>query len=274
MKPEFLSRLREFKNELQSLKRDVSRLGTNQVSTKALRVRANDLADLWVETIRSPLEHRYKIERKLIAETAEHMKRLQVLSRPNNLKSSYINCLAKVLAKFDDKFILPVQQTASDPGSVIQLATLIPEISNAAQSNYLAEAIACAQAGHARAAIVMGWCAAIDQLQRCIVKKGFDAFNRTSTAVKNQTSGKYKRWNKAFNITSEAELQAVFDSDLVVVLENMGLIDGNQSARLEACFMYRNQSAHPGRAPIEPAHVVAFFTDVTRIVLLNPSLAA
>jgi hypothetical protein len=270
MKPEFLIELREFKNQIQSLKREVAKLNTERVSTVALRTRASALADAWVESLRSPLEHRYKVDSEVVAYTAEQMKQLHVLSRPNNLKSSYIKCLERVLWKFDDKFILPVQQTASDPESVLQLSALITDIPSAAQSSYLEEAIACAQAGHDRAAIVMGWCAAIDHMQKYVVKKGFDAFNRTSTAVKNQTSGKYKRWNKEFNITSEGELQTVFDTDLIVILENMNLLDGNQSDRLEACFMYRNQSAHPGLAPIEPAHVIAFFTDITRIVLLNP----
>ena len=69
-----------------------------------------------------------------------------------------------------------------------------------------------------------------------------------------------------------AELQEVFDTDLLVVLEGMTLFDSNQADRLRVCFDYRNQSAHPGLAPIGEPHLIAFFSDITDIVLANPKL--
>lgn len=68
-----------------------------------------------------------------------------------------------------------------------------------------------------------------------------------------------------------SELQTVFDNDLITVCEGMGLLDGNQADRLsEVDFQYRNHSAHPGEAPIEDAHLVAFFTDINAMILTNP----
>ena len=49
------------------------------------------------------------------------------------------------------------------------------------------------------------------------------------------------------------------------------MLDGNQAERLEVCFKYRNHSAHPGLAPIGRPHVVAFFSDIGEILLLNPT---
>ncbi len=100
-----------------------------------------------------------------------------------------------------------------------------------------------------------------------------NAFNSASSKVKNQRSGKFKRWNKEFSISTISELQTVFDTDLIVVLEGLELLDGNQSQRLESCFQYRNHSAHPGEAPIESVHVVSFFTDITKIVIHNPDFS-
>jgi len=120
---------------------------------------------------------------------------------------------------------------------------------------------------------VLGWCAAIHRLRRKVETLGFGQFNAASQRLKNQTSGKFKRWNKEFNVQSTSELQTVFDSDLVIVLEGMGLIDGNQSERLETLFQWRCHSAHPGHAPIGQAHVNAFFTDIVDIVLANPSFS-
>ena len=96
----------------------------------------------------------------------------------------------------------------------------------------------------------MGWCALVDKIQKKIIRIGLNQFNATSTKLKAQTSGKFKRWNKEFSVSTLSELQAVFDTDLIVVLEGMGLLDGNEAERLETCFQHRNHSAHPGEAPI------------------------
>ena len=131
--------------------------------------------------------------------------------------------------------------------------------------------MSCASEGYKRAAIVLGWCAAVDRMQRKVLGLGLSAFNAASAKLTAQASGKFKRWNKEFTLTSLGELQTVFDTELVVVLEGMGLLDGNQAQRLETCFQYRNHSAHPGQAPIEDPHVVAFFSDINAIILQNPN---
>jgi hypothetical protein len=273
MKAEFLEELRGFKKRLNALKRAVTSLTTSRVSKFAIRNEAEKLADFWIEKIRSPLEHKFKLDKQLISATAEYFKRLHQLSRPNNHKSSYLDCLNTILTDFDDRFNLPVQQSGGEPESVLQLHKLVPLLTDAHQSDYPKKAIECAEANHSKAAIVMGWCAAIDRIQQKVMALGLANFNKISTAVKNQTSGKYKRWSKEFKVTTEAELQAIFDTDLIVVVENMGLLDGNESERLEICFTYRNQSAHPGKAPVDSPHVVAFFTDIVKIVLANPKFA-
>jgi hypothetical protein len=166
---------------------------------------------------------------------------------------------------------LPIQQTSTIVETKFDLQKFVSGLSNPDESEYLKEAVDSANAGFHRAAIVLGWCAAIDRAQRRIQVLGFAAFNAASRALKNQTSGRHKRWNKEFNITTLSELQTVFDNDLITVCEGMGLLDGNQADRLvEVDFQYRNHSAHPGEAPIEDPHVVAFFTDINAIILTNP----
>jgi hypothetical protein len=53
----------------------------------------------------------------------------------------------------------------------------------------------------------------------------------------------------------------------------MNLIDNTEHARLEHCLDLRIQSSHPGDAPVKEANLVAFFSDVTEIVLKNPKFA-
>lgn len=273
MKDQVLASLRAFKEDLQGLRREVNGTEGDRISRQATRARAEGVATKWVEELRSPLEHRFNLTAESIAAMSESMKQLHVISRPNNRKTSYQKVISEALQDFDDRFILPVQQQATEVESLLDLQKLIPGLADPGESEYLQEAIDCASAGFKKAAIVMGWCAAIDRMQRKVLALGLVSFNAASTKLKNQTSGKFKRWNKEFAVTTLGELQTVFDTDLIVVLEGMGLLDGNQAERLETAFQYRNHSAHPGQAPIEDAHVVAFFTDINKIVLQNPKFA-
>ena len=274
MKAEILKKLADFEADLRKLRKQLSLFAGARINRQELRSRAEELATRWVEELRSPLEHKFFIPTVTITSTSESLKRLHVLSRPNNLKSSYLAVLDSVLDRFKDRLILPIQQTSSKVESKFDLRKLVVGLSSPEESEYLTEAIDCANAGFHRAAIVLGWCAAISRIQQRIQLLGFAAFNTASTALKNQTSGRHKRWNKEFNITTLGELQTVFDNDLITVCEGMALLDSNQADRLiDVDFQYRNHSAHPGEAPIEDPHLVAFFTDITAILLTNPKFA-
>jgi hypothetical protein len=150
-----------------------------------------------------------------------------------------------------------------------RLASLPARLSNAAERGYIEEALTCIKVGASRAAIVLGWCAVIDRMRRKIEAVGFDKFNEASTRLKNQITGKFKHWNKGPQANTMDDLNPVFDNDLMIVLQGMGLLDDNQAERLRTMFQYRCHSAHPADAPIEPPHVVAFFTDAMDIVLAN-----
>lgn len=270
MKQEILGKLEDFRNSLSTLKKELRANKPDTVNKKSLRKTADEIATMWVEELRSPLEYKFKLDTELIKKTAADMKQLHRLSMPSNLKSSYLKVISKVLKNFNDKYILPIKQTSFEIEKIFDLTKIIPTLSNNAESQYLKEAIECASSGHCRAAIVMGWCCAIDRIQRKIMANGFPNFNNASLKLKNQNKGEFKHWNKQFNISNVSELQRVFDKDLIIVLEGMKLIDGNQYQRLDVCLQYRNHSAHPGEAPIEETHVVTFFTDINKIILQNP----
>jgi hypothetical protein len=108
-------------------------------------------------------------------------------------------------------------------------------------------------------------------MHKVIEKLGFDEFNKKSEEMKNINEGRFKRFKKSFNIHSLSELRAtVFDNDLLWVLEYWGLIDSNQHDRLSACFTLRNNSAHPGEAPITEENLASFYSDLKNIVFDNP----
>lgn len=155
-----------------------------------------------------------------------------------------------------------------------ELLALPARIVDSAERGFIEEAIRCIGVAAPRAAIVLGWCAVIDRMRRKIEAVGFDKFNAASTAIKKQTTGKYKHWNKGMQVNSMNELLAVFDTDLIIVLEGMGLLDSNQAQRLGVVlFQWRCHSAHPADAPIGHHHVVAFFKDAVDMVLDNKSFS-
>lgn len=269
MKDLILSQLQSSEDRLRSLRSSLTKSQTKAVSKKAFRDEAEALADVWVEELRSPLEHKFKIEPDIITKYADWFKQLHILSRPNNLTTSYTKCLGLLLKQFKNDLVLPVQQSPEPATSKGQLKLIISKLAEEDVSDYLSEAITCADNDHNRASIVMGWCAAIDHIQKKLAMIGLERFNAMSTQLKNQSSGRFKRFNKEFHVTTINELQEVFDSDLLWVLEGMQLIDSNQGDRLRTCFQYRNQSAHPGEAPIGELHVNAFFNDIVEIILVN-----
>jgi hypothetical protein len=273
VKKAILEGLTALQRDLRELKRIVKAEAGPRIGKRQIRQKADELATRWVEELRSPLEHKFKIDSQVIAKYSEGMKHLHVLSRPNNLRSSYLTRLNSLLKDFDNRLILPIKQTALELENALDLSKLVPGLMDPNESEYMREAVDCAGARHYRAAIVMGWCAAVDRMQRKVMSLGFASFNAASQQLKGQTSGKFKKWNKSYSISTLAELQEVFDSDLITVLEGMSLLDGNQADRLRVCFQYRNHSGHPGGAPIEEAHVVAFFRDICAIVLESTSLS-
>lgn len=167
MKERLLEKLRTLDERLRKLRGEIKKLGIKQVSRKELQKEAETLADLWVEELRSPLEYRFKkIPADTITKYADGFKQLHVLSRPNNLVKSYVSCLNSLTKKFKDDLILPVQQSQEPITGNAQLSAIVERIGEGAVSDYLTEAVSCAQNGHVRAGIVMGWCAAIDHIQK------------------------------------------------------------------------------------------------------------
>jgi len=274
VKTAILGELSNFEVELRRLRKSIALLPGDRVGKLELRMKAEQLASDWVEKLRSPLEHKFKLSNEVIQATSDSMKRLHVLSRPNNRKTSYLEALDAILDRFKDKFVLPIQQTSTHVESVFDLQKLVKGLTNADESEYLQEAIDCANDSYKRASVVIGWCAVVDKIQKKLLAEGLNKFNATSARLKSQTSGRFKWFNKQFNVSSLNELQEIFDTDLITICEGMGLLDSNQADRLKQVdFQYRNHSAHPGQAPIEDPHIVAFFTDINEIILTNPKFS-
>ena len=200
--------------------------------------------------------------------------RLIKLSGPNNLAKSYLEVLDIIIRNFQDNFIIPARQGGFSASHVSEFDTFLDAITDGVESEYFSEAIACAKHGYLRAAVVLGWSAAIDRVHRRVEEIGFNKFNSTSLQMANQQLGRYKKFNQGQNISSLADIREVFDNIVLWIIEGMGLIDANQHTRLRSCFDMRCHSAHPGEAPITTYNLLSFFSDLDQIIFKNQKFKA
>jgi len=263
--------LKQLLEELKALRKALKAGSSDRVSKKGLRELANELGTRWHKNI-SP-ELRKAMSKEIMERYDAAFTRLIRLSAPNNLRTSYMQTLGEIIPPFREDLIIPSEQgnLLSAPPSAFDC--FFAGLSNPEESDYMREAIACARAGHLRAAAVLGWSAAVDRVHRKIEAIGFRHFNVASAQMASQQSGRYKRFNQTQNVNSISEIREVFDNIVLWVIEGMGLIDSNQHTRLRSCFDMRCQSAHPGDAPITQFNLLSFFSDLEQIIFVNPKFA-
>jgi hypothetical protein len=260
--------LKQFLEDLKSLRKNLRAQATEQVAKKALRASANELGSRWHQKVYPKLRDAIGSETLDRYNTA--FTRLIRLSAPNNQRSSYLETLAEVIPPFREDVIIPAEQGSLSVAPPSAYDSFFAALSNPDEGEYLREAIACARAGYLRAAAVLGWSAAIDRVHRKIEAIGFAKFNVTAAQMASQQSGRYKKFNQTQNVNSVSEMRQVFDNIVLWIVEGMGLIDSNQHTRLRSCFDMRCQSAHPGDAPITPFNLLSFFSDLDQIIFSNP----
>jgi hypothetical protein len=269
-----LDELRQLHAGLKDLRRDVSREAGPQIAKNELRKRAETLSTSWFSTTAPSLAQHHLLSTEAVERYSALFATLLKLSRPNNLRSRYLEVIKDILKKFHDELVLPIQTEPKLAKEVSHLEKMLEGLASDEENAYLKEATACAAEGFLRAAAVLGWCSAIDRIHRAIEKIGFAKFNTVSQQMAAATSGRFKKFSSPQKITSISELREVFDSNILWILEGMHLIDNNQHTRLRSCFELRCQSSHPGDAPVTEYNLLSFFSDIYEIVLKNPKFAA
>jgi len=264
-----LTKLRDLHRELSRLKAEISKETGTRISKLGLRKRAEDVATSWFSGVAPEIAEHHTVGAETIQRYSELFMKLLKLSRPNNRKTSYAEVLGAILKTYHDDLDLKIQTEPRIAKEVSALTEMLAGLPNPEEDSYLREAIGCASQGWLRAAAVLGWCAAIDRIHRCIERIGFDKFNNTSQQMAAANSGRFKRFSSPVRVSSLSELREVFDSNVLWILEGMLLIDSNEHTRLRSCFELRCQSGHPGNAPVTEYNLLSFFSDINEIVLRN-----
>jgi hypothetical protein len=265
-----LNELKTLLDEAKNLRKQISALKVNSVSKKELMVEAEEIGNKWFADIIDELKLYPFLNESLLKNYSEFFSRLIKISAPNNLKKSYLEILDKIIKKFRDEIIIPIQQNPNSFSNQSLLKKYLDDLKYAEESEYLKEAFECAHNNHFRAATVLGWCAAIDRIHRKIEQLGFPKFNVTSSMMASQQKGRFKKFSSPQNINSLSELREVFDNISLWIIEGMDLIESNQHTRLKSCFDLRCQCAHPCDAPVTEYNLLSYFSDLHEIIFNNP----
>ena len=265
--------LQTFHEDLKALRRALKSETNPQVAKKSLRQEAERLGRQWFKDIEPELQRRSTFPAETLKRYATGCERLIKLSAPNNLCTSYLEAIDALVKPMRSELIVPLQASPENRSSPTVFESFVASLKDPEESAYFQEAIDCAKHGFLRAAAVMAWCAAIDRIHKKIEMLGFSSFNVTSAHMASQQKGRFKRFSQTQSVTSLSELREVFDTNVLWIVEGMGLVDSNQHTRLRSCFEMRCHCAHPGEAPITEYNLMSLFSDVQQIVLENPRFA-
>lgn len=267
-KSEAISLLEQEESDLKDLQALVGRRRGTTIQSSEVQSLAKLVSRDWFENIDGSIVSLGVPEPTRI-KYHDFFDRLLKLSLRTSWKKTYEKIIQDILSEFKNEIVVPVMKSVEKSASPNEFVKM-PSNVTSEEREYLEEAIGCATHGFYRGSIVLGWSAAVHRMHKLVEKLGFDEFNKKSQEMKKLTEGRFKRYNKSFSVHSLSELEAtVFDNDLLWVLEYWNLIDANQHERLSICFTMRNNSAHPGEAPISPENLASFYSDLKNIVFDN-----
>ena len=238
---DFVKKIKLFFDEFERMWQYINKLETVQLTNKKVKDNFNNLSARWFSEYAKKL-HELQVEDVVIEKYNKAFRELLKLSTSNSRRSSYIKNMELIRKNYNEEIIIFLQtNNPNDDISMVkglsdEVLGLLDSITDKEENEYLCEALGCWTNEYYKASVVLMWCATIDRIHRVIEQVGFDKFNQTSEYMKNQTTGRFKRFNKNQNVHSISELRMVFDSDILAILEGIEMIYVNKKTRLVSCF--------------------------------------
>lgn len=248
----------------------IRRYSSSRIQSSVLLNDVKAVAQRWFDEVQLALE-KSPIPRDVVSSMSQRFETLLRLSKSHPSKSGLLEAVQNCAKSYQLEVIHNIEISTFSASGLLNISPYIDGLSSD-EGEYLAEAQRCLEVNALRACIVLGWCAAIARIHTKIEELGYDKFNQATVDMSGKTTGRFKFFTKRFSIHSKSELQTVFDTDLLWVLEYLQLIDNNQHQRLRHCFEFRNNSAHPGLAPIKGPNLYSFYSDISEIILKNQKL--
>jgi hypothetical protein len=136
------------------------------------------------------------------------------------------------------------------------LKALLPRIADVQSRLFCQEAVICLEAGALRAAVVFTWTGAVGILRAKAWAAGVPAVNRAAL----------KFDPKARTIAKLEDFAYVKDSQLLLILQQLGQLDKGERATLEEALNLRNRCSHPTKYIPGEKKVSSFLEDLLGIV--------
>jgi hypothetical protein len=270
VKDKLLLSTRDHAKTVADIQKRIGRYSGGQIQSGSLLADVQAVAAVWFDTVKGALESA-KIAPNLITDANAVFDKMLRLAKIKPRKTTLLAELTSAGGVY--KYIIHAIETSSFASSqTLSIAPFVEGLTGD-ETDYLDEAQRCLAVDGLRACVVLGWCAAISRIHRKIEQIGFDKFGQATREMAGKTTGRFKPFKKQFQVDSRSELQTVFDTDLLWVLEYLELIDNNQHQRMRHCFEFRNNSAHPGLAPIKGPNLCSFYSDISEIILKNPKFS-
>lgn len=271
MKEQILALVRKQVSDLTALQRALRSIQSPRIQQKAPLEAGANIARHWFDVVRPALE-KAAFDGGTIQSFSLRFEELLRVTGGHPRRTSYLDSISEMLNAYKSDIVHQIEIGSFSTTGALSIAPYLEGLP-VAEGDFLDEAQRCLSVEALRGCIVLGWCATIARIHQKIEEIGFDKFSKATEEMANKTTGRFKPFNKKYQVESLSELQRVFDTDLLLIMEYLGLIDSNQNARLRYCFDMRNHSAHPGQAPITGENLYSFFSDITQMVLKNPRFA-
>jgi hypothetical protein len=263
-----LTECSEILSDLKALRADIKKEDTERIGKLNLRSRAEGIASIWFSSISIRISNREIFTDGIADKYKEGFTRLLKLSSPANRKTSYLEVLDILIKDFNDEVLIPIR-TSPDVTPKSDFSGFFEDLGKIPEYDYLLESEGCAENGFFRGAAVLGWSATVYRMHSVIERIGINVFCSESKRIAGLTQGRFKKYSTIINVRDRNELNEVFDTNMLWVLEGMSLIDLNQHTRLRSCFDLRCQCAHPCSAPVTEYNLLSFFSDIKEIVFKN-----
>lgn len=270
MKEKLLEATRSHAKTVSEVQKRVARYTGAQVHAESLLSAVQAVAATWFDSIRPALELA-AFSPGMVAHGTDVFERLLRQAKRKSSKGVLLSLIAECINVYKD-IIHDIEISSFASTGTLSIAPYVEGLASD-EGEYLDEAQRCLAVNALRGCVVLGWCATIARIHRKIEEIGFDKFSLATVEMAGKTTGRFKFFTKKQSIQSRSELQSVFDTDLLWVLEYLQMIDNNQHQRLRHCFELRNNSAHPGLAPIKGPNLYSFYSDISEIVLKNEQFA-
>lgn len=268
-KTDFVLSLKQFKIRISEVSKKCNLVKGRRLQSISLLSDVEKTASEWFDELEPTLRNKYKLNEDKLTKYRECFGKLLELIEGRPSKKSILQLFETILSRFHQDLIVSVLKHHKSETSLPSIKKLVSH-GIGLEVDYLEEASECAKFGLHRAAIILGWCAAINRLQMYIERIGFSKLNKASKRMSAISSGRYKRFKKKFDIHNLSDLRmTVFDGELLWILEFLGAIDGNQHERLSICLTMRNTCSHPGEAKVTPENLLSFFSDIDSHVFSN-----